>query len=397
MTQRLPVKRTVLVLGETPEAQRATEGLAAHGYQVLRPVGPNAQVESSEQVTAFKGRTLSALDGHVGRFQAALAGSGARLAVECAAVVVAVGSERYYPAKRYGIALGPRVQTVAQMAEQAARRDRPACWRRAQRIALLLDWGGESARETAAEALALAVQLRHNWHAEVWCLYQNLKVDTYNVERLTRDMRECGVVFCRYDTVQVTVGEDAVEIAYVEDAVTVDTLVLPEEVRPAAETAPLARALRIHVGADGYLQDVNIHHYRPGISSRRGVFLCGRCHIDADAQQLAEDVAQTVANVDALLGSGEIESEDVIAHVDQSKCIRCLTCVRTCPHAAAEIVEYAAGEGGWTVTAACVDVWACRGCGACAANCPVKAIEMVNADEAPVRSLTVCAEERAKA
>ncbi|NLG28043.1 MAG: 4Fe-4S binding protein [Chloroflexi bacterium] len=397
MTQRLPVMRTVLVLGETPEAQRATEGLTAHGYQVLRPVGPNAQVESSERVTALKGRTLSALDGHVGRFQAVLAGGGARSEVECASVVVATGSERYYPAKRYGVALGPRVQTVAQMAEQAARRDRPASWRRAQRIALLLDWGGESARETAAEALALAVQLRHNWHAEVWCLYQNLKVDTYNVERLTRDMRECGVVFCRYDAVQVTVGEDAVEIAYVEGAVRVDTLVLPEAVRPATETGQVARALRIHVGADGYLQDVNIHHYRPGISSRRGVFLCGRCHIDADAQQLAEDVAQAVANVDALLGSGEIESEDVIAHVDQNECIRCLTCVRTCPHAAAEIAEYAAGEGGWAVTAACVDVWACKGCGACAANCPVKAIEMVHADEAPVRVLPVCAEERAKA
>ena len=78
MTQRLPVMRTVLVLGETPEAQRATEGLTAHGYQVLRLVGPNAQVESSERVTALKGRTLSALDGHVGRFQAVLAGGGAR-------------------------------------------------------------------------------------------------------------------------------------------------------------------------------------------------------------------------------------------------------------------------------------------------------------------------------
>jgi len=59
-----------------------------------------------------------------------------------------------------------------------------------------------------------------------------------------------------------------------------------------------------------------------------------------------------------------------VAHVDSNVCIRCLTCVRTCPHAAVEIAAYE------QVTAARVVDLACYGCGACVANCPVQAISL---------------------
>ena len=399
MTQRLAVDKTVLVVGDAPEAGSLSEALVAQGYQVLRLVAASSDIESSGRLLVSRGRHLDALEGHVGRFRAGVSGGGARSLLSCSAVVVATGNERYYPAKRYGLVLGPRILSVPQMADMVAAGDRPASWRRKQRVALVLDWdpagGRETARETAAEALELAVQVRRAWHAEVTCYYQNLKVDTYNTERLTRDMRECGVVFARYDELKVTTDDEGVDLVWAEGEVRADLLVLPEAVRPAGDTGELARALGVHVGADGYFQDVNIHHYRPGLSSRRGVFFSGRCHMDGDARQIADDVAQAVANVDALLGSGEIESEDEIAQVDPNVCIRCLTCVRTCPHAAAEIAEYRDASGSSAVTAACVDVWACRGCGACVANCPVQAIKLVIADEAAREVLAL--EERVRA
>jgi len=403
MTQRLAVVKSVLVVGDTPEAGALSAALLAQGYQVLRLVSAASDLESTGPLVVSRGRQIEALDGHVGRFQARLSGGGAQSTLASAAVVVATGNDRYYPAKRYGLPLGPRVLSVRQMAQQVEAGDRPASWRRRQRVAVVLDWdpaGGretarDTARETAAEALELAVHLRHAWRAEVTCYYQNLKVDTYNTERLTRQMRDCGVVFCRYDSLKVTTDDDGVDLAWTEGTARADLLVLPEAVRPAPDTPALARALGVHVGADGYLQDVNIHHYRPGLSSRRGVFFCGRCHMDGDARQIADDVAQTAANVDALLGSGEIESEDEVAQVDPNVCIRCLTCVRTCPHAAAEIAAYRAADGANAVTAARVDLWACRGCGACVANCPVQAIEMLAADQAARERLAL--EERVRA
>ncbi len=58
--------------------------------------------------------------------------------------------------------------------------------------------------------------------------------------------------------------------------------------------------------------------------------------------------------------------------MDATACIRCLTCVRTCPHAAIEIVTR------HDRTAAHVVELACRGCGACVGNCPVQAISLSN-------------------
>ncbi|MFH1084252.1 MAG: 4Fe-4S binding protein, partial [Chloroflexota bacterium] len=95
-----------------------------------------------------------------------------------------------------------------------------------------------------------------------------------------------------------------------------------------------------------------------------------------DAAGAAADALMAVASVDAVLGEDSLAPEALapeatIAHVDEEACIRCLTCVRTCPHAAIEIADYG------PVTAARVLDLACWGCGQCAANCPVRAIAMV--------------------
>lgn len=55
------------------------------------------------------------------------------------------------------------------------------------------------------------------------------------------------------------------------------------------------------------------------------------------------------------------------ARVNPSKCIVCLTCVRTCPFSAASIkdAEYAY-----------IDPMKCRACGICVNECPARAIEL---------------------
>jgi len=63
------------------------------------------------------------------------------------------------------------------------------------------------------------------------------------------------------------------------------------------------------------------------------------------------------------------------AEVASDECIRCLTCIRTCPHQA---VELRATED---VVAAYVVPEACWGCGMCVANCPVRAISLIEAEQ----------------
>lgn len=376
MSQKVHVDREVMVLGGASEAGWVSQELCKLGYTVHWASVDGAPLEplfAHPRLSLEDKCVLVGLEGHVGSFVGKFRRDGQTFSVHAAALVVATGNERFYPAKRYRLDLSDRVLTVPQVqsqldAAQSTKTDSPY---RGERVAVMLDLGGESSKETAAEALRLAMRLRKEQRGEVYVFYQNLKVDTYNLERLTRDMRDQGIVFCRYADSGVTVGEQGIDLSYIEGTLSVDRLVLPQAVRPRSDTAALAALLNVRVGTDGYFQDVNIHQYRPGLSSRNGIFFAGRCHMDADLPEIRADAIMAASNVDALLGAGYLEPEAILAHVDSHKCIRCLTCVRTCPHAAVEISTY---DG---AVAARVAELACRGCGACVANCPVRAIELV--------------------
>jgi len=376
MSGGVPVKRSVLVVGTSPDADWVCVELAVLGYRVAWSYEDQAdfspQAPGCAGVTAYPGSRLARLEGHVGTFRAWLEGSDpVNVPVEASAIVVATGNRRVVPWERYGLtATMPNVLTVPQLSAQlrAPRATGPALAHRREGVLVALDLGGETAKETATEALLLAREVNRQWRCEVAVLYQNLKVDTDHLDALTRTMREEGVLFCRYERPDLRVDEEGVAFACVEGTLRGTMLVVPEDVAPAEDTAELSALLNVRLGADGFLQEVNVRHYRPGIAERKGIYYAGRCHMDADPATLRQDATRAAWDVDALLRDGILMPDPIRAHVDEAKCVRCLTCVRTCPHAAVEIAAYE------QVTAARVVDLACYGCGACVAHCPVQAI-----------------------
>jgi ferredoxin len=366
--------RRVMVIGAASETGVAVRELAALGYAVQWLTAGDCP--SDTPATCFPHSQLVALEGQAGAFTAVLAQGSQREPVPTAAVIVATGNQRVVPAICQQPAASQRLLTVPKLLAQLDVATANPMAHVHERLLFLLDWQGESSREGAFELLQAALRARRAWRAEVFVFYRDLKVDSHNLEALTRDMRELGIVFCRYGQdgeqpqPRLAWDDDSVSLTYVEGTLTGDLLILPEEVAPAADTAPLAAALQIHVGEDGYFQDVNIRHYRPGLSNRRGVFLAGRCHADLDAASANDDALLAVSNVAALLSAGDVQRQEVVAHVDEAKCIRCLTCLRSCPHAAVEIVAYPEEQ----ILAARILSLACEGCGTCISNCPVRAI-----------------------
>jgi heterodisulfide reductase subunit A-like polyferredoxin len=65
----------------------------------------------------------------------------------------------------------------------------------------------------------------------------------------------------------------------------------------------------------------------------------------------------------------------VVAVVDQTKCVGCLTCVRTCPFHIPRIQPNAVGVGG-ILGAAYIEPANCTGCGTCTSECPADAIQL---------------------
>jgi len=378
MTSPSSQPKGVIVLGAAPEAIHAVRELAALGHRVdwipleemERPADlpPNGIMHTHGILLGFEGQA--------GEFIAQVRCGEAVERISAGAVLIALGNARYYPQARYGLPLGPRVLTPSQVRKHLEERSLAAILaRRSAHLLVMLDLGGETCRETAVEALYLARDLRQG-HAEITLFYRDLKVDSAPLERLTRAMRHEGIVFCRYDTASIHLDEEGVRIEAPDGPVRGDALILPEAVQPHPATSELAALLKVRLGADGFFQEVNIRHYRPGLSNRKGIYFAGRCHMDADLELALEDASRGVASIDAFLHSLDEPPSGAFAEVDRGQCIRCLTCVRTCPHRAAEMVER---EG---LLAAYIDARACWGCGICVAHCPAQAIS-IKGEEMP--------------
>jgi heterodisulfide reductase subunit A2 len=374
MTSGQAVERSVIVLGGSVDAAWTAGELLTLGYRISWVwTGNLPEIAVADHCTAYPNCRLIGLSGYVGGFVLHIQYDGQQTDVGASAIVIATGNEREFTPESFHLLPDPRIISTRQLRERLAvpRIIRNLPQERQQHILFALDLAGLSGKEATIETLQLALHTRQTWHCEVSVLYRELQVDSDQLEYLTRQMRSQGIVFHRLMTEKPVISDQGVGVSHADGNLNADLLVLPETIRSRKDTRALAELLQLSMGTDGYLQELNIHYYRPGLSNRKGIFLAGRCHLDTDDNGARADAMQAAANVDALFNSGSLVPEDIIAHVDSDKCIRCLTCIRTCPHIAVELAQYE------LVTAARVVDTACRGCGACVANCPVQAIKLV--------------------
>ncbi|NLV74479.1 MAG: 4Fe-4S binding protein [Chloroflexi bacterium] len=351
----------VAVIGTGYDADCAAQALRSHGFRVERIVqGPSAPFQ------------LSTLEGYVGSF--ALRGfcDGSLTALSVGAVVVATGNERVPLTALKKLPQHARIVSTKQLASQLTK---PAsiterASRQRQHIALTIDLMTPASREATREVIDLAGQLRDKCKCEVSVLYRELQVDTDWLEKRVRDLRAAGVAFHRLQAAMPEPDAEGITIRHADGQLRADLLGVAQPVRPRRDHPALAEALGIRVGEDGYLQPFNVHLYHFGGTARKGVYLVGRCHLDTDDSGVRQDAELVASQLAVLLTVNGTQPEAVLAWVDRAKCIRCLTCIRTCPHSAVELAD---AEG---VTAAHVLEAACFGCGMCIANCPVQAISM---------------------
>jgi len=367
----------ILVIGDAEEAVALVKELLTLGHHVhwLGDGLSAGDIGEHSRLHRYPGYTLRGLEGQIGAFEAALEGQGGGRCLVVDVAAIALGSRRALSERaRRAIEAGWPVWALSDL--KAALRKSPQIDlvlksnRRREHLALVLDLDGNfTPRETAWEALELVEQARREWQSEVMVFYRELRVDASDGEVLYRRMRGEGIVFSRYDRLELSWDGATLWVSSDEEFFPFTRLVWPEEVSPGSELETLAAVLGIHLGQDGYVQLLNVRQNRAGLTNRRGVYAVGRCHRQCTRKEAVLEAYEVAAAIDALLAA-PIEPEGPVAHVDTNKCVRCLTCLRTCPHGA---VEFREEEG---VYAAHILERACFGCGACVSNCPAQAIAL---------------------
>ena len=148
---------------------------------------------------------------------------------------------------------------------------------------------------------------------------------------------------------------------------------------PAVGTRELAKILRVPLSTEGFFKEAQMK-LRPMDFMRDGIFLAGMAHYPKFIEEsITHALAAAGRAVTLLSQSNALYLGGVVAEVDTSKCVGCLTCTRTCHFQIPQVIEREgrAGVGGLG-GAAFIEPAQCQGCGTCTGECPANAIQLVN-------------------
>jgi heterodisulfide reductase subunit A len=219
---------------------------------------------------------------------------------------------------------------------------------------------------------------------KVTVLYKD--IITYGFrEAYYTEARRRGVIFVRYDEThmpQVRVDEQGeLEIVAWEPSLRreivlhPDLLALSMATEPSEGTEELARILDVPLSSEGFFMESHIK-MRPMDMAREGIFVCGMAHYPKFIEECITNAQAAAGRAITILATPRLYIGGVVSQVDQSKCVGCLTCVRTCPFEIPK-VRYEDTGVGEIKGAAYIDPATCTGCGTCTAECPAEAIQLI--------------------
>jgi heterodisulfide reductase subunit A-like polyferredoxin len=223
----------------------------------------------------------------------------------------------------------------------------------------------------AAVKNALLIK-KQNSETNVYVLYRDMR--TYGLlEDYYTEARKKGVIFIRFDKdtpPKVESGEDGILVT-VKDHVLLrdvqiraDLLALSAGVA-AADTQELSKIMKLNRNPEGFFIEAHVK-LRPVDMPSDATFLCGTAH---SPKLISETIAQARAAASravTFLSKDEIQLSAITAKVNVDHCVKCLTCVRSCPYGVPQF-NSELGE-------IQIDEAMCHGCGVCASVCPRQAI-----------------------
>ncbi len=265
-------------------------------------------------------------------------------------------------------------------------------------------------------ALKNALMLKRlNPAAEITVIYRDIRTYGFK-ERLYTEARRAGVRFIRYDfdrKPQVTRADPSTgsgrgpgqgsgrgsgrgsghpglrvrvweEILGTEMELKPDLLVLSTPVVPSPGAHELSARLKVPVDMDGFFMEAHVK-LRPVDFSSEGIFMAGLAHYPKLLDESIVQARAAAARAATLLAQDTIATGGRVAVVDETHCVGCLTCVRTCPYDAPHVVANLAGVGN-ILGAAQIEAAICHGCGLCVAACPAGAIQLMHYTDGQILS-----------
>jgi len=291
-------------------------------------------------------------------------------------IIVATGAMEYQP-KEYLYGENDRVVTQIELADRLEEKGASDLNTvvMIQCVGSRNDEMQECSRICCQNAVKNALHIKkESPDTQVFVLYRDIR--TYGLlEDYYREAREKGVFFIRFDDdtppdVKASTGGILVKvkdhILRRDITITADLLALSAGMR-AANTDKLSGIMKLNRNQEGYFIEAHVK-LRPVDMPGEGIFLCGTAH---GPKLISEAISQSQAaasRATTFLANSEIKLSAITAKVDTEHCVKCLTCVRSCPFS---VPTFNTKEGVIEI-----DEAICHGCGVCASICPRQTIQL---------------------
>jgi heterodisulfide reductase subunit A-like polyferredoxin len=400
----VPINKRALVIGGGVAGMNASLGLSQQGFEVslvekdaelggfARKLhhtieGEDVQsyikalatdVQASDKIEVLTEAEIVGAEGFKGSFatEVKIGGNGDTRQIEHGVIIVATGANEYQP-KEYLYGDNRQVLTQVELGDRLAAQGAKDLNSvvMIQCVGSRNDENPNCSRICCQNAVKNALEIKKlNPDTQVYVIYRDMR--TYGLlEDYYKEARGQGVIFIRFDKDQppeVKTTEDGPAV-FVKDHVLqqnieigTDLVVLSAGVQ-AADTDDISNIMKFNRNPEGFFIEAHVK-LRPVDMPSEGVFLCGTAH---GPKLISETVAQAQAAASramTFLAQDSIKLSAITAKVDVEHCVKCLTCVRSCPFGVpvfnSEAKEIEINEA------------LCHGCGVCTAVCPRQTIDL---------------------
>ncbi len=334
------------------------------------------RVNAHEKIEILTGATIAGFSGYKGNFNTRLTvgSEGRERNIDHGVFIVATGAREYQPTE-YLYPESDQVITQLELSDYLEEKGAAEL-----NSVVMIQCVGSRNEENencsrlccqAAVKNALAIK-KLNPDTDVYVLYRDMR--TYGLmEDYYKEAREKGVIFIRFTPEappEVSAAAEGMTVMVKDHilqrnlAIRADRVVLSAGV-VAEDTEALSRIMKLNRNPEGFFIEAHVK-LRPVDMPGEGIFLCGTAH---GPKLITESIAQAQAaasRATTFLARPEIKLSAITAKVDTDHCVKCLTCVRSCPF---EVPVFNAEEG-----LIHIDDALCHGCGICAGVCPRQAI-----------------------
>lgn len=245
-------------------------------------------------------------------------------------------------------------------------------------------------RQCCSATIHTSLQLKEKYKdIQTYHLYRDIR--TYGKQELLYEQSsKQGDLYFKYEEKEAPIVEKEGKstIIRVKDYLTskkeleieADLVVLVTGMVPREDAPHISELLKIPRGNDKFFNEIH-PKLKPVETVIKGVYIGGTCQGPKNISESVQSSSSGASKIIALLKSGTISVDPIIARVNPDLCTWCGKCADVCDYTA--IKEVLFGEK----HVAGVNKAVCTGCGICAPVCPVNAIEIAQYTDHEIESM----------